>query len=91
VMGMLVATLIAIATFHVHTKKKEKMKEWEERKKKEGAWTSLCVFFLHTTNYGVHRPPFGFNSLRSFIWKSNSKITKFSNKTIICLLVITRM
>lgn len=25
-----------------------------------------CFFFFHTMNYGVHRPPFWFNSLRSF-------------------------
>ncbi len=47
-MGMLVATPIAIATSHVLTKKKEKMKEWKERKKK-GRGMNLLVFFFSFT------------------------------------------
>lgn len=90
VMGMVVVAPTVIATFDVHIEKKDKMREWEEREKRKGH-EPPCVFFSHTMNYGVFRPPFQFNSLRSFTWKSNWKITKLSNETIICLRITTRM
>jgi hypothetical protein len=67
------------------------MKERKEKEKRKGHELP-CVFFPFTQwIMGVHRPPIWLNSLRSFTWKSNWKITKLSNETIICLLITTRM